>query len=153
DATVVGGRRVLVLLVRRGAVADSFFRSAAPNLDLRVRARAYACALGVVDGWSGEPVPRWPRRGTRGYHQGELLDRAGAVFLPDLQHSDDRHLRRAQPFYEHATVWAAALCRDRGHVGVPFHVHLLDDPQEPDRPHRSGHFFFTRRHLPDESVA
>src|SRR5438067_1103376 len=149
-ATVVGGRRVLVLLVRRGAVADSFFRSAAPNLDLRVRARAYACALGLVDGWSGEPVPRGPRRRTRGYDQGELLDRAGTVFLPDLQHPDDRHLRRTQPFSKHATVWAAALRRDWRHLGVPFHVHLLDDSQEPDGPYRSGHIFFSRSHLPDE---
>src|SRR4029077_4887987 len=30
-ATVVGRRRVLVLLVRRGAVANSFLRSATPN--------------------------------------------------------------------------------------------------------------------------
>src|SRR5262249_53572207 len=61
-AAIVGGRRVLVLLVRRGAVANSLLRSAAPNLDLRVRARAYARALGIVDGWSRESVPRWPRR-------------------------------------------------------------------------------------------
>ena len=59
DATVVGGRRVLVLLVRRGAVANCFLRSAAPDLDLRVRARAYPRALGVVNGWSREPVSRW----------------------------------------------------------------------------------------------
>ncbi len=83
-----------------------------------------------------------PRRRTCGDHQGELLDRAGAVFLPDLQHSDDRHLRRAQPFSKHAAVWAAALRGDRRHVGVPFHVHLLDDPQESDRSHAiRAHFF------------
>ncbi len=135
DATVVGGRRVLVLLVRRGAVANSFLRSAAPNLDLRVRARTDPRALGVVDGWSREPVPRRARRRTRGNHQGELLDRAGALFLPDLQHSDHRHLRRAQPFPKYATVWAAALRCHWRHVGVPFHVHLLDDSQEPDGPY------------------
>ena len=152
DAAVVGGRRILVLLVRRGAVANSFFRSATANLDLRVRARAYARALGMVDGWSREPVPRWSRRRTRRNQQSQLLDRAGTVFLPDLQHSSDRDLRRAKPFSKHAAVWTASLRRDRRHMGVPFHVHLLDDPQEPDRPHRSGHIFFARRHLSDESA-
>src|SRR4030095_10238664 len=120
DATAVGGRRILVLFVRRGVVADRFLRSAASNLDLRVRARAYACALGVVNGWSRESVPRWSRRRTRGDHQSKLLDRAGAVFLSDLQHSDDRRLRRAQPFSKRAAVWATALRRDWRHVGVPF---------------------------------
>ena len=37
-------------------------------------------------------------------------------------------------------------------MGVPFHVHLLDDPKESDRPYRSGHIFFARGHLPDESA-
>ena len=59
DATVVDRRRVLVLLVRRGALANSFLRSAAPTPDLRFWARAYARTLGLVDGWSREPVPRW----------------------------------------------------------------------------------------------
>ena len=53
DATVVDRRGVLVLLVRRGALANSFFRPAAPNLDLRIWTRAYARAVGMVDGWSG----------------------------------------------------------------------------------------------------
>src|SRR5262245_32826805 len=95
DATIVDGRRVLVLFIRRGPLANRLLRSAAANLDLRVRARTDSRALGVVDGWSREPVPRWSGRRTRGNHQGELLDRAGALFLPYLQHPDDRYLRRA----------------------------------------------------------
>src|SRR5262249_46956580 len=58
DPTLVGGRRVLVLLVRRGAVVNSFLRSAAPDFDLRLRARAYSRPMGMVDGRSREPVPR-----------------------------------------------------------------------------------------------
>ena len=38
----------------------------------------------------------------------------------------------AQPFSQRAAVWAVALRRDRRHMGVPFHVHLLDDSQKPD---------------------
>src|SRR6478735_6539025 len=69
DATAVGGRRILVLFVGRGAVANSFLRVAATHLDLRVRARTYPRALGVVHGWSREPVPCRSRRRTRGNQQ------------------------------------------------------------------------------------
>ena len=53
DTTVMGGRRILVLFVRRVAVVDRFLRSAASNFDLRVRARAYARAMGMADGRAG----------------------------------------------------------------------------------------------------
>ncbi len=113
-------------------MANNVLRFAAPNLDLRVRPRTYPRALGVVDGWPREPVSRRSRRRTRGNYQDELLDRADAVFFPDLQHSNNRHLWRAQPFSKHAAVRPAALRRDWRHMGVPFHVHLLDDPEESD---------------------
>src|SRR5206468_11596465 len=60
--TAVGWRRVLVLLVRRRTLVNRFLRSAATNSDLRLRTRAYACAVGLAHGRSREQVPGWSRR-------------------------------------------------------------------------------------------
>jgi hypothetical protein len=38
-------------------------------------------------------------------------------------------------------------------MGVSFYVHLLDDPEKPDGSQRSGHIFFPRGDLFDESAA
>jgi len=46
-----------------------------------------------------------------------------------------------------------ALRCDRCDVGVPLHVHLLDDSEKSDRPERSGHVFLAGRNLFNEPAA
>src|SRR6266581_1032849 len=84
DAAIVDGRGILVLLVRRGALVDRLLRSAAPSLNLRVRARAYSRAVGLVDGRPCQQISRRHRRRTCSDDQGQLLDRAGTLFFPNL---------------------------------------------------------------------
>ena len=45
-------------------------------------------------------------------------------------------LRRPRLVLQRPAVWAAALRVDRRDLGFPFHVHLLDDPEEANRPDR-----------------
>src|SRR5262249_15398857 len=82
-------------------------------------------------------------RRTRGDHQGELLDRAGAVFLPDLQHSGNCHLRRAQPLFSQTALWAGAFARHRRHPGASFHLFPPGWFPKTNRPLRSQRTFFS----------
>src|SRR5207247_3623573 len=113
----------------------------------------HPCALGFADGRARQPVSRQPRRWPCGNEPKQFLDSAGTLFFPALQHSGNRHLWRAQPVPKHAAIWPFALRDHRRDVGVPFHLHLLDDSQESDRPERPRHLLLARRHLFDEPVA
>ena len=89
--TALGRRGILVLLVRRGSVADRFLRPAAPDAGLRLRPRTDPRALGLADGRTRQPVPGRPRRRPHRDGPEQFLDRARALFFPALQHH--RHRR------------------------------------------------------------
>ena len=56
-------------------------------------------------------------------------------------------------FREYAAVRPMALRCDRRDVGVPLHVHVLDDSEKSDRPERSGHVLLACHDLFDEFAA
>src|ERR1700730_9263110 len=106
-----------------------------------------------AEGSAAHPVPREPRRRTHRNEPHEFFHRARALFFSALQHSRPRRLRIAQSFLQRATLRAIALRRRWRDLVVSFHVHLLDDSEESDRPARSRHVLLARRHLPNESGA
>ena len=62
-------------------------------------------------------------------------------FFPLYSICRHRGLRLAQYLFQHAAVRPTALRVDRRHLGIPFHIYLLDDSEEPDGPDRSRHIF------------
>src|SRR5881398_3606276 len=150
-ATFVGRTGILVFFVRCGALVDRVYRAAATDLALRVWSRAHARSLDLVNGRPRQSFPRRTGRGPRRHQPHQLLDRARAIFLPPLQHPRDRDLWCAQRFLQRPALRPIAL---RGHwrdLGVPPYLHLLDDPEEPDRPARPRDVFFGGCDLPHES--
>src|SRR5207244_6338379 len=151
--TALGRRGILVFYSRRSALADCVLRFASTSHYLRLRSRTDACALGLVNGRTGEQISGQRRRRSHRDEPDKFFDRARPLFFPALQRARHRSLRDREFILQRRALRPTPLRDARRYLCLSRYLYLLDDSEEPDRFERSRDIFFPRFYLCDEPAA